>query len=187
MGASVSSVNVVVLSVFILLSSVTFAQRKYTYPSKGTVSSSNSESKFTYDISASFGNYNDSNYQEINLGLNWIMGDYVNWRNSLFNRTGSNADNISGLDSSLRLQTSATTSDETFGFHVFAGPGVRLATNNWNAYFGEAGLIFKIAGIKLGAGVKAITYVENRKDKSNQDLPKNDQQVFLILSGGGSL
>lgn len=180
------------LSLWYLLSELFFcstamAQRKYTYPSKGTVSSSSSDSKFTYDVSASFGNYNDSNYQEINLGLNWIMGDYLNWRNSIFNRMGSGVDNISGLDSSLRLQTSAMTSDETFGFHVFAGPGVRLATNNWNAFFGEAGLIFKIAGIKLGAGVKSITYVENRKDKSNQDLPKNDQQVFLILSGGGSL
>jgi biotin synthase-related radical SAM superfamily protein len=29
--------------------------------------------------------------------------------------------------------------------------------------------------------------IEVVKDKSNKELPQNDQQVFLILSGGGSL
>jgi hypothetical protein len=180
--------SIYLLLAILVFSVSSFAQRKYSYPSQqGSYSSKNSDSKFTYDLSASFGNYNDSSYNEINLGLNWIMGDYLNWRNSIFNRFGSNTTNISGLDSSLRLQTTSTTEDETFGFHAFIGPGVRLASENWNAVFGEAGLVFKIGGIKIGGGVKSISYLENRKDKSNQELPKNDQQVFLILSGGGSI
>lgn len=176
------------LFALLIFSTNVFAQKKHNYPSQqGTYSSKSSDSKFTYDLSASFGNYNDSSYNEINLGLNWIMGENVNWRNSIFNRFGSNTSSISGLDSSLRLQTTSTTEDETFGFHAFIGPGVRLASENWNAVFGEAGLVFKIGGINIGGGVKSISYLENRKDKSNQELPKNDQQVFLILSGGGSI
>ena len=115
------------------------------------------------------------------------MSEYLNWRNALFSRFDSSTENIYGLDSSLRLQTTAMTSDDSFGFHVFAGPGVRLASENWNAVFGEAGLVFKIGGIKIGGGIKSISYIENRKDKNNQELPKNDQQVFIILAGGGSL
>lgn len=171
---------------FIFFYFITLLQAAIAKP-KAVVLDSESQSRLIYDVSASFGNYNNSSYQEINLGLNWLVGDYLNWRNSLFNRFGANSESISGLDSSLRLQTTSMSSDDSFGFHAFAGPGVRLATNNWNAYFAEAGLVFKIGGLKIGAGLKSMSYIESRKDKSQQELPKNDQQVFLILSGGGTL
>lgn len=164
------------------------AQKKYPYSFPKTPTSvSTDDSKVTYDLSASFGEQNGNQYQEINLGLNWIMNSFLNWRNSLFTRMGQNVDSVSGLDSSLRLQLTSLTDDNSFGFHAFAGPGVRVATQNWNAAFGEAGLIFKLGGIQLGAGIKSIQYFESRTDKNKSPLPKNEQQVFIILSGGGTL
>ena len=142
----------------------------------------------TYDLSASFGDQNGKQYQELNLGINWSMNSFLNWRNALFTRLGTNIETISGLDSSLRLQVTSLTDDNTFGFHAFIGPGVRIATENWNAGFGEAGLVFKIGGIQLGAGVKSIQYFETRTTGANKDpLPKNEQQVFIILGGSGTL
>lgn len=168
--------------------STLWAQKKYPYSFPKTPTSVSTEgSKVTYDISASFGQQNGSQYQEINLGLNWEMNSFLSWRNALFTRMSPNVDNVSGLDSSLRLQLTSMTDDNAMGFHAFAGPGVRIATQNWNAAFGEAGLIFKLVGIQLGAGVKSIQYFEARSDKNKDPLPKNEQQVFVILSGGGTL
>lgn len=178
-----------IISIFVL--GPIWAQKKYPYSypksSPSASVSSGGNSRVTYDISASLGSQNGNQYQEINLGLNWEMNSFLNWRNALFTRMGTNITNVSGLDSSLRLQLTSLTDDNSFGFHVFAGPGLRLATENWNAAFGEAGLIFKLAGINIGAGVKSIQYFENRMDKNKDPLPKNEQQVFLILSGGGTL
>ena len=168
--------------------SPTWAQKKYPYSFPTTPTPvSTSDSKVTYDLSASFGEQNGSQYQEINLGLNWVMNSFLNWRNSLFTRLGSAVENVSGLDSSLRVQTTSMTDDNAFGFHAFLGPGVRIASQNWNAAFGEAGLIFKLGGIQLGAGIKSLQYFETRTDKNKDPLPKNEQQVFVILSGGGTL
>lgn len=177
-----------IILVVLVFSQSLLAQKRYSYPTaRGSGVATSSGSSVTYDVSASFGNYNNATYNEINLGLNWLLSDYLNWRNSLFNRFGENITSVSGLDSSLRLQTTVSSDEETFGLHAFLGPGVRLASDNWNAYFGEAGLVFKLGGLKIGAGIKAMTYVDHRKDKSNKELPQNDQQVFLILSGGGIL
>lgn len=176
------------LVLLFLLPCAVYAQKKYPYSfPKTPTSASTKDSRVSYDLSASFGEQNGSQYQEINLGLNWEMNTFLNWRNSLFTRMGSNVDSVSGLDSSLRLQLTSMTDDNTFGFHAFAGPGVRIATQNWNAAFGEAGLVFKLGGINLGAGVKSLQYFESRTDKNKSPLPKNEQQVFIILSGGGTL
>lgn len=167
-----------------------WGQKKYPYHFSGSPSSKSSNqdsSKFTYDIAASVGSHNGASFQEINLGLNWIMSSWLNWRNALFTRMSENTDTISGLDSSLRLQFTTVTDEGGFGVHVFAGPGVRLATQNWNAAFGEAGLIFRLGGIQIGGGIKNIQYFQDRTDKTNTPLPKNENQVFLILSGSGSL
>ncbi|MBL7544363.1 MAG: hypothetical protein JNL11_11145 [Bdellovibrionaceae bacterium] len=180
--------KIFILSLSLFVSSSLWAQKKYPYSFPTTPTSARvDDSKITYDISASFGEQNGNSYQEINLGLNWTMNSFLNWRNSLFTRMGQSVDAVSGLDSSLRLQLTSLTDDQSFGFHAFAGPGVRLATQNWNAAFGEAGLIFKLGGIQLGAGVKSIQYFESRADKNKNPLPKNEQQVFIILSGGGTL
>jgi hypothetical protein len=145
--------NLKLLFASLLVSGTLWAQKKYPYSFPTTPTAASTEgSKVTYDLSASFGEQNGNQYQEINLGLNWIMNSFLNWRNSLFTRMGANVDSVSGLDSSLRLQLTSLTDDNAFGFHAFLGPGVRVASQNWNAAFGEAGLIFKLGGIQLGAG-----------------------------------
>ncbi len=150
--------------------------------------SSSGGSNVTYDLSASFGTYNEKSYNEVTLGLNWFVADWLNWRNSLFSRFGSGLDTVSGLDSSARFQGGLETDGGSFGLHAFAGPGVRLASQNYNAVFGEAGLIFKLGGLRIGGGIKSLYYLADRKDSTtNLVLPKNDNQVFIILSGSGSL
>ncbi len=176
-----------ILFLMMILSPV-WAQKKYPYSFPKTPTAvSTKDSKVTYDVSASLGSQNGNQYQEINLGLNWEMNSFLNWRNAVFTRMGQNVTSVSGLDSSLRLQMTTMTDDNSFGFHAFIGPGVRIATENWNAAFGEAGLIFKLAGIQLGAGIKSIQYFESRKGPDKIELPKNDQQVFIILGGSGIL
>lgn len=184
----VKMLNYIIVLIFLFVLSPSWAQKKYPYSFPTTPTTvSTSGSKVTYDISASFGEQNGSSYQELNLGLNWTMNSFLNWRNALFTRLSPNVNSVSGLDSSLRLQLTSMTDDNAFGFHAFAGPGVRIATEKWNAAFGEAGLIFKLGGIQLGAGVKNLQYFESRVDKNKDPLPKNEQQVFIILSGGGTL
>lgn len=163
------------------LSDLSWAQKAV----RGVASSGSS--RVTYDLSASFGTYNEKTYNEINLGLNWFLADWLNWRNSLFSRFGGDIDTVSGLDSSARFQGSLESDGGSFGIHAFLGPGVRLASQNYNAVFGEAGLIFKLGGLKIGGGVKSLYYFSDRQDsKTNLTLPKNDNQVFIILSGSGS-
>lgn len=144
-------------------------------------------SRLSYDLSASAGSYNGSSYTEINLGLNWFLQDWLNWRNSIFTRQGGDLPSVQGLDSGLRLSTSLGGEDGGPGLDAFAGPGVRFASNDNNAVFGEAGVIFKVGGLRLGLGAKALNYVSSRKDSNGLDLPKSDTQYFLILSGGGVL
>lgn len=151
-------------------------------------SRSGSDSTLTYDLSASFGTYNEKSYNEVTLGLNWFVVDWLNWRNSLFSRFGSGLDTVTGLDSSARFQGSLETDGGGLGIHAFVGPGVRLASQNYNAVFGEAGLIFKLGGLRIGGGIKSLYYLADRKDSATDlTLPKNDNQVFIILSGSGSL
>jgi len=171
-----------ILLVFLTMSSFAWAQRR----SSQTISSD--DSKITYDLSASFGTYNDHNYNEVTLGLNWYLSDWFNWRNSGFTRFGNQIESVSGLDSSARFQGSYESDNKTFGVNGFIGPGVRLATANSNAAFGEAGLVFKLGGLRIGGGVKSLYYLADRKDSTTGiNLPRNDNQVFLILSGSGVL
>lgn len=164
------------------------AQKKYPYSFPTTpTAASTADSKITYDISASLGEQNGKQYQEINLGVNWVMNSFLNWRNALFTRMGNEITSVSGLDSSLRLQLTTLNDDSTFGIHAFLGPGVRIATEKYNAAFGEAGLIFKLGGIQVGAGIKSLQYFESRTDTNKDPLPKNENQVFIILSGGGTI
>jgi hypothetical protein len=145
-------------------------------------------SSLSYDINAGSGTYNNVSYSEINLGLNWMVADWLNWRNALFARLPSTGDSISGLDSSLRLQGQALSEGGTFGLSGFIGPGVRFASRDANAAFAEAGLMFKLGGISLGAGVKSLYYYKARQDSvTNAELPRNDNQFFIVLGGSGSL
>ena len=184
----VKMLNLKILLACVFMVGSLWAQKKYPYSFPTTpTAASTKDSKITYDVSASLGEQNGNQYQEINLGVNWVMNSFLNWRNALFTRMGNNVTSVSGLDSSLRLQLTSLNDDNTFGVHAFLGPGVRVATENYNAAFGEAGLIFKLGGIQLGAGIKSLQYFENRENKDKVVLPKNENQVFIILSGGGVL
>ena len=144
-------------------------------------------SRFTYDISGSQSTQNGNRYSEINLGLNWFLQDWLIWRNSAFQRQGDNIKPIYGLDSSMRLQQEWLNDDRTLGFKIFGGPGIRAASSDSNAYFGEAGVGIRLGGVNLGAGVKSIKYFTTRKDKDGVTLPKDENQVFFTISGGGVL
>ena len=146
-----------------------------------------SDSRITYDVSGSQSTRDGKSYQEINVGLNWFLQDWLIWRNSAFQRMGDNVDTIYGVDSSMRLQQEWNNDSRTLGFKIFGGPGIRAASSDSNAYFGEAGVGFRLGGINLGAGVKSLRYFSTRKDKDGMTLPKDENQVFLTISGGGIL
>lgn len=149
--------------------------------------STESNSRVTYDLSAAAGSYNGAGYTEITLGLNWFLEDWLNWRNSIFSRQGSGIETVQGLDSSARFSTSIATDDGGLGVDAFAGPGLRFASKDNNAVFGEAGVIFRLGGLRIGGGVKALSYIKDRSDPTGANLPKNDTQYFLILAGSGVL
>lgn len=165
---------VMILTVGLSLAGVAIAQEK-------------SSTALTYDLSASVGNYDSQSYTEINLGLNWYLQQWLIWRNAVFTRFGSNIDSITGLDTSARFAHSVRSSSGGLGIDAFAGPGLRFASSNSNALFGEAGLGFKLGGLYIGAGVKSLYYASERTDSAGRKLPRNDQQIFIILSGGGVL
>lgn len=143
-------------------------------------------SDLQYDVSAGSGRYNDVSYAEITGGLNWLVSDWWTWRNAIFHRFGSDVDSVTGLDTSLRLGNAFATKGGTFGIDFYAGPGLRFASSNANAIFGEAGVGFKLAGIYLGLGMKSLYYTQTRVNSLGTELSKNDTQIYLVLAGGGS-
>jgi hypothetical protein len=143
-------------------------------------------SDFTYDLMASSGSQNNYSYSEIKLSLNWYATDWLNWRNGVFTRFGTNVQSVTGLDSSLLFTWDAETDGGGLGIRAFAGPGVRMASANNNAATAEAGLVFKVGGLELGGGAKYLSYFNARQDPFGFDLPRNETQYFIILAGGGS-
>lgn len=137
-------------------------------------------SRFSYDLGLSMGSYGGSSYTEANLGVNYFVLNWLNFRNSLFYRFGSQSNSFYGLDSSLRGIFSSN-KGMPFGMTVFAGPGYRIANKGSNAPFVEAGVILKVMGLNLGGGLKSVFY------SVAQSGAANDTQYFVILSGGGSL
>ncbi|MGZ3742787.1 MAG: hypothetical protein ACXWRE_06465 [Pseudobdellovibrionaceae bacterium] len=140
----------------------------------------------SYDVSASSGTENSNTYSELKLNLNWYMNDWLNWKNGIFSRFGSNIQSVSGLDSALLAAVGASSAEDTFGVQVFAGPGVRLASAENSAATAEAGIVFKLGGINLGGGAKYLSYFSTRKDLAGISLPPNETQYFIVLAGGGS-
>ncbi|PWU20504.1 MAG: hypothetical protein C5B49_04180 [Bdellovibrio sp.] len=152
-----------------------------------TTPSLSSAAEMSWDLGAATGSYGGSSYTEANLGLNWFLLDYLNWRNALFGRFVSGADNVFGLDSSLRLQTFLSTESGGLGVGFFAGPGYRFARSDYSAAFLEGGVQFKLGGLRIGGGVKQFYYSNPGLDVLGNRLPNTDTVYFIILSGGGVL
>jgi hypothetical protein len=169
-----------VFGVFVY-SSLTFAR---SMPAIRTLPTSHPT--FTYDVSASSGTENNNSYTEFKLGLNWYLTDWLNWRNAIFTRNGTNVKSTSGLDSSLLATYELTNEDKTLGVQAFVGPGVRLASEDNNAGTATAGVIFTLGGIRIGGGAQHLAYFKTRQDASGADLPKSETQYFVVLAGGGS-
>lgn len=140
---------------------------------------------FTYDVSGSSGVTNGNSYSEINLGLNWYLTEWLNWRNAIFSRFGSNIKTINGLDSSILAGIQAFNDDRSLGFQAYVGPGVRVASDKNTAATADAGVVFTLAGLRLGVGAKALRYLENRIDKTGGSLPKDETLYYVVLAGGG--
>ncbi len=143
-------------------------------------------SNLTYDLSGGVGSYNGNSYTEIDVGLNWWMKDWLNWRNSVFTQFGSTINTVYGLDTALMVQGSLFTEGRGFGVDVFAGPGLRFASEDSNGAFGKAGLVLNLGGLRIGGGAQVTHYYSARKDKNDVKLPDDEVQYFIILSGGGS-
>lgn len=143
-------------------------------------------SRFTYDASGSSGTRDGSSYSEVHLGLNWYMDDWFNWRNSIFTQFGANIKTVSGLDSEALFKFDVYTENRGLGLEFYAGPGVRLADQKSNAVFGKAGLTLGLGGLRIGGGIQALHYLEDRIDSNNNMLNKDEVQTFITLSGGGS-
>lgn len=146
-----------------------------------------SSSTMSYDLSGGVGSYNGNSYTEIDLGLNWYLKDWLNWRNSLFTQFGSSINTTYGLDTAAIFGTGFYTSGGGAGVELFAGPGLRFANEDASGYFGKAGLIFAIGGLRIGGGAQVTKYYESRHDKYGYKMPDEEVQYFIILAGGGSL
>ncbi|KYG65954.1 hypothetical protein AZI86_02460 [Bdellovibrio bacteriovorus] len=146
-----------------------------------------SGSSLSYDLSGGSGSRDGETYSEIHLGLNWFVQDWLNWRNSIFTQFGTEINTVYGLDSAALFNVDAYTSNRALGVELYAGPGVRVATEKSNAVFGKAGITFALGGLRIGGGVQANHYLEDRTDKNNRVLGKDETQYFIVLSGGGVL
>ncbi len=151
-----------------------------------TLQQAYAQQSLTYDVSGATGSYNGNSYSEIHLGLNWYAEDWLNWRNSLFTQFGSTIDTIYGLDTAALFEYKAYTQARGLGIELFAGPGLRFATQSSNAIFGQAAIVFALAGLRIGGGVQQLHYTQDRKDRNNYTLPQDETQYFITLAGGGA-
>ena len=156
------------------------------YSTRPSVNDEKPESRFpfgieriTYDLGGSFGSTNGYSYSEIDLGANAYFTDWFAWREAVFGRFSQYYGTTIGLDSSVRGIYNLRAGE--YGMTAFAGPGFRFTTGNPNAPFAEAGLVFHLAGISIGGGVKTIL---NSWVSSGA---ANDTQYLIIIGGGGSL
>lgn len=126
-------------------------------------------------MGASSGSINGVSYSEISLGLNWFfsnpLSEKISWRNAVFNRFGSQTETVVGLDTSLRYNYDSHPEPGQLGVSFFLGPGYRLAKEPLSGAFAEGAVTFRMAGLNLGVGFKAM---------------QKDTSTFILLGGGGS-
>jgi len=146
------------------------------------------EPQWSWDIGLAAGSYDSYSYTEIDLGLNDRFMSPFNWRNVLWDRFGNTTIDAAGLDSSIRYEFSDASPGSRAGFRFFIGPGVRVSSPQYSGGFGELGLIFRLGGLNLGAGIKDLYYWSPGKDpNTGAPMPTSDLMYFIILSGGGTL
>lgn len=142
-------------------------------------------SSLSYEVGASQGKYNEKDYQEINLGINWRLNDYITWRNSGFSRTFEDQDPRYGLDTSLRLDVESDTR-AAVGAGFFIGAGYRFSEKTNSGVLGEAGLKARGGGLRLSVGAKGVIY-QNPEDLADGTAgKKEDISYFVNISGSGS-
>lgn len=144
------------------------------------------QSRFSYDLSGASGTRDNESFTEIHLGLNYFVKDWLNWRNSVFTQFGTDINTVYGLDTAALFNYEFYNHGRTLGVEFFAGPGLRFASENSNAAFGKAGITFGLGGLRIGGGVQHFLYFEDRTDKNDNTLNKDETQYFITLSGGGS-
>ena len=139
----------------------------------------------TADLGGSTGINNGNTYQEMNLGVNVNFTDWLTWRNSAFQKSGSKIKTISGLDSSLRLVLGTRSNEGSFQF--FIGPGYRWSSSSENSTaFAEAGLGGQYKGLGLSGGAKYFKYTKDRFDIDDVKMNPEDVTYFISLSGSAS-
>ncbi len=143
-------------------------------------------SLITGDIGGSTGTNNGNTYQEVHLGVNLNFTDWLTWRNSGFQRTGSKIKEVTGLDSSLRLVL-RTQFQGGGGANFFLGPGYRWTSiSEYNAATAEAGLGFNYGGFGMSAGAKYLKYDKPRVNSDGEALKDEDVNYFVSISGNTS-
>ncbi len=135
--------------------------------------------KKTFDLGLATGSVNNFNYTEADLGLNLYFNPYLDFRNAVFAKFISGAENIYGLDSSMRGVLNLDL--EAVGMTTFLGTGVRFQSRGSTVPFAEGGLVFRLVGFAIGGGAKRIF------NSAVNSSVSDETQYFIILSGGGSL
>lgn len=140
----------------------------------------------TGDLGGSSGNNNGTTYQEVHLGINLNFTDWLTWRNSGFQRSGSKMETYTGLDSTMRLVL-RTKFGQNGGFNFFLGPGYRWTSKEVNnAVIGEAGLGISVSGIGISGGAKYLKYDKARVDSDGDPLKSEDTSYFINITGNTS-
>jgi hypothetical protein len=143
-------------------------------------------SSLSYEVGASQGKYNEKEYQEVNLGINWRLNDYITWRNSGFSRTVKDQDPRYGLDTSLRLDVESDRR-AAVGAGFFIGAGYRFSKKTNSGVLGEAGIKARGGGLRLSVGAKGVIYQDPEDLADGTAGKKEDISYFVNISGSGTL
>jgi hypothetical protein len=134
---------------------------------------------FSYDIGGSTGYDGSDTFYEINAALNTHVNPWAVWRNSIFYRGQSGADDFYGLDTSALFGRRWPVGDRT-GFSVKGGGGYRFTSTGQHAPFAEAGADLAGDSWRIGVNSKYILYELVGDSRENEFL------IGIVLSGSTS-
>ncbi len=122
---------------------------------------------FSYDIGAGSGYSSDGGFYEINGALNTHLQSWLVWRNSVFFRGQTDADNFFGLDTSMQAGGRLNMGPQAL-FDYHGGAGYRFTSIGDHAPFAEAGAGYRFGGLQIGANAKYILYDVVGEDRDNE-------------------